>query len=213
MPIVGREVLDLQVDSKVYAHRVTYRIQDVARRSGFSATTLRYYEEIGLLPATGRTPAGYRFYDDRALQRLAFIARAKQLGCTLDEVADLATAWDGGQCGPVQDRLRTLVTQKLVDAQNRVAELMALTTQLQVAAAALDADRPDGPCDDRCGCLSEPAVTTPRAVSLTAKPIRSTAAAADAPPVACTLATRGPADARPVIDAVFGVDPVREVAS
>ena len=63
--------------------------QYVAHRSGFSAATLRYYEEIGLLPEASRTPAGYRLYDDRTLDRLAFISRAKQLGCSLDEITDL----------------------------------------------------------------------------------------------------------------------------
>lgn len=79
------------------------RIADVSRRSGFTPATLRYYEEIGLLPPPTRTDAGYRIYDERSVERLAFIARAKQLGCTLGEIADLTIAWDGGECGPVQD--------------------------------------------------------------------------------------------------------------
>lgn len=79
--------LDLQHDVRVYVQRVTtgYKIKDVADRSGFSAVTLRYDEQIGLLPESARTAAGYRLYDDDALERLAFIARAKQLGCSLDE--------------------------------------------------------------------------------------------------------------------------------
>jgi MerR family copper efflux transcriptional regulator len=68
------------------------RIAEVARRSGFSPATLRYYEDIGLLPATSRTRGGYRAYDERTLERLAFIARAKQLGCSLEEIADLTMA-------------------------------------------------------------------------------------------------------------------------
>ena len=70
-----------------------YRIAEVADRTGFSTPTLRYYEEIGLLPPAERTPAGYRVYDDRAVARLRFVARAKQLGCSLEEIADLADAW------------------------------------------------------------------------------------------------------------------------
>ena len=58
----------------------SYQIKDIADRSGFTAATLRYYEEIGLLPEPTRTPAGYRLYDDHTLDRLAFITRAKQLG-------------------------------------------------------------------------------------------------------------------------------------
>ena len=160
-----------------------YQIKDVADRSGFSAATLRYYEEIGLLPEANRTPAGYRLYDDRTLERLAFIARAKQLGCTLDEIADLILAWDGGQCGPVQDRLRTIVAEKLAGAQRQIGELMMLAAELQQATAMLETHRPDGPCDDRCGCASDPD-PAPLAVHLIGK----REASSDVTPIACTLA-------------------------
>jgi DNA-binding transcriptional MerR regulator len=172
---------------KVYADRVTdgYRIKDVAERSGFTAATLRYYEGIGLLPESTRTAAGYRMYDERTLDRLAFIARAKQLGCTLEEIADLTLAWDGGQCGPVQDRLRTVVADKLAGARQQIVELMTLTSELQRAATTLELHRPDGPCDDQCGCVTDMAPDSPsrpRAVSLVSKPTTGETA-----PVACTL--------------------------
>src|SRR4029079_4289209 len=80
----------------------TYTIGEAAERSGFSASALRYYEGIGLVQPSNRTDAGYRLYDDRALGRLAFIGRAKQLGCTLEEIIDLVSIWDGERCGPVQ---------------------------------------------------------------------------------------------------------------
>src|SRR5262245_24069856 len=96
------------------------RIADVSRRSGFSSATLRYYEDIGLLPPPSRSANGYRTYDEGVVARLAFIARAKQLGCSLEEIADLSIAWDGGECGPVQDRLRTLVAGKLSEARARI---------------------------------------------------------------------------------------------
>src|SRR5688500_18358128 len=98
-----------------------YKIKELADRSGFTPTALRYYEDIGLLPPAQRTASGYRVYDDRTVERLAFIARAKQLGCSLDEIADLATAWDGGTCGPVQDRLRQVVADKLTRSQAQIA--------------------------------------------------------------------------------------------
>lgn len=156
------------------------RIAEVARQSGFTPATLRYYEEIGLLPPPLRSASGYRLYDDHALARLAFIARAKQLGCTLDEITDLSIAWDGGQCGPVQDRLRAVVAAKLAESQARAVELAKLTADLRRAAAALEHHRPDGPCDDRCGCTgTEP---TASAVTLGPKPPRAVE-----PPIACTL--------------------------
>jgi MerR family copper efflux transcriptional regulator len=134
----------------------TYTIGEVADRSGFTASALRYYEGIGLVPASARTRAGYRVYDDDALARLAFIGRAKQLGCSLEEVTDLLAIWDGERCEPVQRRLHELVTGKIADAQCRAAELVAFTSQLQAAAANLGAEPIDGPCDDGCACLAEP---------------------------------------------------------
>jgi MerR family transcriptional regulator, copper efflux regulator len=169
----------------------TYQIAGVAQRSGFSAATLRYYEAVGLLAPAGRTEAGYRLYDDASLDRLRFIARAKQLGCTLDEIRDLTTAWDGGECGPVQDRLRTVVETKATEARDRIAELTTFTADLQRALATLSAHRPDGPCDDACGCTSDASTATPddaaMPVPLTDKRRAPIEASPDAPPIACTL--------------------------
>ena len=163
------------------------KIKEVADASGFTAATLRYYEQIGLLPEASRTPAGYRVYDQRTLDRLAFIARAKQLGCSLDEITGLTTAWDGGQCGPIQDRLRKLVAGKIEAAQVQIAELVTFTAELQQAAAALERHRPDGACDTDCGCLSDPTDTssvaaTVQAISLSRKP-----STPGEPAIACTL--------------------------
>jgi len=167
-----------------------YKIKDVAERSGFSPATLRYYEEIGLLPGTARTDAGYRLYDDRALERLAFIARAKHLGCSLDEIVDLCAAWDGGACGPIQDRLRAAVADKLAAAQQQIIELTTLTTELQRSATSLEQHRPNGPCDDTCGCITDLA---DQPITLMSKP----APTAKTAPIACTLepgALRGQLD-------------------
>ena len=127
----------------------TYQIAEVAERSGFTPATLRYYEDIGLMPPAERSPAGYRLYDDAAVERLRFIARAKRLGCSLDEIAELAHAWDGGECGPVQVRLQAMVEAKTAEAQGRIAELTAFTAELRRAAAALSATAPTAPATRR----------------------------------------------------------------
>lgn len=160
------------------------RIKQVADVSGFSPATLRYYEDIGLLPASARTAAGYRLYEPGTVERLAFIARAKQLGCTLEEIAGLAAAWDTGRCGPVQDRMRELVATKIAEAQHRMGELLVFTSELQRAAARLDGHRPDGACDDGCGCLAPADDAGPG----TAQAVRLTAKQAAEAPIACTLA-------------------------
>lgn len=142
-----------------------YRISEVAQRSGFSPATLRYYEAVGVVPPPERSEAGYRVYDDRALARLTFVRRAKQLGLSLEAAADLTELWDGDECGAVQRRLAACVAEKLADTRSRVAELQALADHLQAEVAGL-ADVPnDGPCDENCACN-------------TSMP---------APPIACTL--------------------------
>lgn len=134
----------------------TMRIAEVAAQTGFSPATLRYYEQLDLVPAPQRTAAGYRAYDESVLGRLALIARAKALGCTLDEIATLLPAWDGGRCGPVQERLRELVGVKLGDAEARVADIASFTADLRQALAGLGLQAAEGPCDSYCPCFADP---------------------------------------------------------
>ena len=141
------------------------RIAEVADRSGFSAATLRYYEEIELVPPPVRTAAGYRVYDESVLDRLAFIGRAKALGCSLREVSGLMPRWESGRCAPLQEGLRELAATKLDDTRYRLKDLEAFAGDLRRIVAAVGAHTADGPCDESCGCVVEP---------------RS-------PPVACTL--------------------------
>ena len=130
-----------------------YRIAEIAELSGFSPSTLRYYEHAGVLAAPDRTPAGYRLYTDRDLERLRLIARAKDLGCSLDEITELARAWDDDECGPVKHRLRALVHDKVAEVEAHLAEQATFADQLRATAAALAARPLDGPCDDTCGCI------------------------------------------------------------
>jgi DNA-binding transcriptional MerR regulator len=132
----------------------TYTIGETAERSGFSASALRYYEGIGLVEPSSRTDSGYRLYDDGTLARLGFIARAKELGCSLEEITDLVGIWDREQCGPVQKRFHDLVTEKLAAAERQIAELTALAEQLRHAATQLAGPPVDGPCDEGCACAA-----------------------------------------------------------
>ena len=131
----------------------TYTIGEAAERSGFTASALRYYEGIGLVVPSTRTGGGYRVYDDGALARLAFIGRAKQLGCSLEEITDLVEIWDGERCGPVQRRFHDLITAKIADAARQIAELKQLKGQLEDAATLLAGPATDGPCGPECACV------------------------------------------------------------
>ena len=164
----------------------TYTIGETAKRSGFSASALRFYEHIGLVDPTTRSEGGYRLYDDASLVRLAFIARAKQFGWSLEEITDLVEIWDGQRCGPVQRRFHQLVTDKIRDADTQVGELTAFATQLRAAAEQLAGDPLDGPCGPNCACLTvdvaPTAVLVPTSVTLGRKP-----AVPVEVPIACTL--------------------------
>lgn len=88
------------------------------------------------------------------------MARGKQLGLSLDEITELLVLLDQEECGPVQTRIRQLVTEWVAQAQEQIAELVAFTAQLQTAGARIGVHTPDGGCDDECGCRSDPGRST-----------------------------------------------------
>lgn len=155
-----------------------YRISTLAARSGFPASTLRFYDQAGLLPAA-RSPAGYRLYEDDALDRLAFIAAAKGMGLALEEIRELLEVWQHGVCGDVRARLRPLVSIRIGAAEQRIAELSAFVAALCEVRADLTGSGPDGACAPGCGCMRAGKTT----------PVVPPSSAPSLPPViACTLA-------------------------
>ena len=87
-------------------------ISEVAQRTGFTASALRFYEAAGLV-SPARTPAGYRDYREADILALRFIGRAKRLGLTLEEIAEIVPLLDAQRCEPVQDQLRSFVLEKI----------------------------------------------------------------------------------------------------
>lgn len=143
------------------------RISQLAERSGVPATTLRFYEGAGLLPAE-RTAAGYRVYGESAVERLAFIGAAKHLGLPLEEIGALLSVWESGACREVKADLRPRIAARWDEAQQRVTELTAFMASLHSALDHLDAlpDR-DEPCDPHCGFLTGPRPTEPTDEAIT----------------------------------------------
>jgi DNA-binding transcriptional MerR regulator len=94
----------------------TLRIGEVAERTGTTPRTIRYYEEIGLLPSSdSREPGAHRVYDDADVERLAQLLELKSLlGISLDELGEVAAAesaraslrdeWQAGIEDPVRRR-------------------------------------------------------------------------------------------------------------
>jgi len=97
------------------------RIGELAAQLGLNPKTIRYYEEIGLLPEPRRTPSGYRAYGLADLERLRFIAKAKAIGLTLDEIREILALRREGE-RPCQHVLE-LVDRKLEGVEQQVRAL------------------------------------------------------------------------------------------
>ena len=70
------------------------QIGEVAERTGLSLRTIRYYEEVGLVAPSARTPGGFRLYTDEDVARLELVKQMKPLDFSLDEMRDLLTTLD-----------------------------------------------------------------------------------------------------------------------
>jgi MerR family copper efflux transcriptional regulator len=133
----------------------THRISELAGRTGVPATTLRYYETRGLLPAS-RTQTGYRSYTDEDVDRVQFISAAKRLGLPLERIRDLLGVWAGGMCREIRDELRPMVATQISEADQRIADLRTFRHRLDSALMHLrDLPAKDGPCDPACDFLRD----------------------------------------------------------
>lgn len=104
-------------------------IGTLAKRTGTKVQTIRYYEQIGLLPEAERTGGGQRRYGDAELDRLGFIRHARQLGFPLGDIRDLLDLSDNPErsCAEV-DRI---ARRQLAEVEARLARLEALRTELR----------------------------------------------------------------------------------
>ena len=107
------------------AQRTGIQIGELSRRTGCNIVTIRYYEQIALLPAPARSAGRYRVYDTADVRQLAFIRRSRELGFTLDEVRTLLSlSADDGQdtCANV----REVAERHLADVRAKIADLQAM---------------------------------------------------------------------------------------
>lgn len=106
-----------------------FSIGTLAKRTDTKVQTIRYYEEIGLMPKAGRTAGGQRRYGESELDRLAFIRHARQLGFGLDAIRELLDLSDNPDrsCAEV-DRI---AQRQLAEVQGRMARLRALEAELE----------------------------------------------------------------------------------
>jgi DNA-binding transcriptional MerR regulator len=127
-------------------------IGQLASATGLAAKTIRYYEEMGVLPAPRRTAAGYRQYARRDVHRVLFIRRARALGFPLDTLRALTTDLDGPPSRALRPRLQQLVTEHLHALREQIADLRVLEQQLEQALQRLRTG-PPARSSEACPCL------------------------------------------------------------
>ena len=104
------------------------KIGDLARATGTSVETVRYYERIGLMPPPGRTAGNYRAYDRGHLERLNFIRHARGLGFEIAEIRSLLalTGRPAEDCAAAD----AIATRHLAAVEAKIASLVALRDEL-----------------------------------------------------------------------------------
>lgn len=106
-------------------------IGQLARTTGVPARTIRYWEQVGVLPAPARMRSGYRQYTERGVERLRFIGRARALGMPLRQLKALSPLLDGEPGSGLRARLSALVGGQLAAVRRQAAELQALQQTLE----------------------------------------------------------------------------------
>jgi DNA-binding transcriptional MerR regulator len=142
----------------------TLKIGTLAERTGTSAPTIRYYEEIGLLRSADRQAGGQRVYGDEDVKRLTFIRRCREFGFSIEQVRSLV--------GLVQDpqsscmHARDLAQEHLAVVRAKLAELRGLERSIAGFVASCEASCAGGPGPD-CVILDD--LSKPKSLAKTVR--------------------------------------------
>ena len=133
----------------------TMRIGELARASGYSDKTLRYYEQIGLLRPQGRTHAGYRVYGRDAAERLRFVKNAQGLGLSLGDITKILDITDAG--GTPCAHMLAVVDRELAQIASQAKRLETLTQELRElrSKVARELKRGKAASTQGCHCVRE----------------------------------------------------------
>jgi len=124
---------------------MTMTIGQLAKQTGASPETIRYYERSGYLPPPQRRSSGYRIYEPDSINRIRFIKEAKKLGFTLNEVRDLFALTDdpAANCAAVNKQAR----HKIIEIERKIAALSQMKKNLTILATICpNDDRPLSEC-------------------------------------------------------------------
>jgi len=144
-------------EGKVKGRLAAVRIGEVAAQAGVTTKALRYYERVGLLPATERTGSGYRDYGDAVLDRLRFIRAAQAVGLTLGEIRGVIGFREEGS--PPCAHVLELIEGRAADLDRRIDELAQLRDELRHLATRGRDMSPDACSPDLVCHILNPATT------------------------------------------------------
>jgi Cu(I)-responsive transcriptional regulator len=127
--------------------RAAYNIGQAAEASGVSAKMIRHYESIGLVRAPGRSAGNYRVYDDRDVHTLRFVRRARSLGFSMKQIAELLSLWQNRSRSSAH--VRRLALEHVDELESKIHELQTMVRTLKHLADRCHGDsRPECPILD-----------------------------------------------------------------
>jgi len=103
-------------------------IGQASKASGVSQRMIRHYEKIGLIPAAARRDSGYRDYSDADVNRLRFIANARDLGFSIDEIGTLLSLWS--DTGRASAEVKALAIARAAELRRKATALEAMRKSL-----------------------------------------------------------------------------------
>ncbi len=119
-------------------------IGEVAKQTGVTAKTIRYYESSGLIPEAQRAANGYRMYGERAVHLLRFVKRARDLGFSVEKVGNLLALWADEDRASAD--VKKLAQAHLREIEKKISGLQDLrSTMRSLVDRCHGDDRPDCP--------------------------------------------------------------------
>lgn len=135
-------------------------IGQAARAADLPVKTIRYYEEIGLIPRAGRTNSGsrtggHRVFSAAQVGRLRFIRQARLLGLSLSDVRQLLAVADGKGCPSMQPEYQAILQEHLRAIDERLMYLRSLRASIQALMPAAGAQGARACSWEACACMPE----------------------------------------------------------
>jgi Cu(I)-responsive transcriptional regulator len=122
----------------------TFRIGDLAKHTGVKVVTIRYYEQVGLLPTCERSSGNYRVYASEHLKRLRFVRRCRELGFSLEQIKEMLLLSSAGS--PTCAEVCNVAANHLRDVESKIADLKRLASELQLIRSSCNGRRSSREC-------------------------------------------------------------------